>query len=169
MCLAQTHVALCSCPPGLKGDPRVRCEMPSQKCRGDAECGPSAACDAGLCVSKCSSAETDCLPNEVCRANGRCARICSSSHQCGEGRGCIDRLCQPGCTTNSQCKSNQVCAGNQCLDPCKNRDNPCGDCASCETVDHEMQCSCPLGHAGDPFSSCFANNLRYVNSGLIVG
>ena len=45
------------------------------------------------------------------------------------------------------------------LDPCQ-QDNPCGDCAKCETVNHEMQCSCPVGSAGDPFSSCFSNNLR---------
>ena len=115
-------------------------------------------CDDGLCVSKCTSADTDCLPNEVCK-NGKCTRICSSNDQCGEGRVCVDRLCQAGCITNAECKFNEVCANNQCLDPCK-QDNPCGDCAKCETVAHEMQCSCPLGAAGDPFSSCFSNSLR---------
>ena len=113
VCVPQTHQAFCSCPPGLKGDPLFRCEMPSQKCRTALECGPNTICSNGLCVLKCTSSEADCLPNEVCKG-GKCTRICSSNDQCGEGRVCINRMCESGCLTSTECKSNEVCANNQC-------------------------------------------------------
>ena len=49
--------------------------------------------------------------------------------------------------------------GNQCRDPCKDN-SPCGDCATCEVLNHEVQCSCPAGGTGDPFASCFSNSLK---------
>ena len=111
-CRTRDHVALCSCPPPLVGDPlqvnksadqKVNklinkwsvslqgCHAEAKACTADAACpGPGGVCLSGLCSRKCSNAEADCLKNEVCK-DGACKRICSSSAQCAEGTVCIDR------------------------------------------------------------------------------
>ena len=90
-CRTRDHVALCSCPPPLVGDPLQGCGPEAKTCAADAACpGPGGACLGGLCSRKCLSAEADCLHNEVCK-DGTCKRICSSSAQCADGTVCIDR------------------------------------------------------------------------------
>merc|ERR1712228_189632 len=146
ICITQNHKPFCSCPPGMTGDPLASCDMPMKSCKNNLQCGAGSLCSDGICASKCVSSDQDCLPNEVCKS-GVCKRICSINDQCGDNQVCIDRMCVKGCLTSQQCPGNQVSSGNQCRDPCQ--DNPpCGDCASCQVVSHQVQCSCPAGAAG---------------------
>lgn len=46
----------------------------------------------------------------------------------------------------------KVCSNNRCINPCNDL---CGINALCETKDHVPTCYCPLGHTGDPFTSCY--------------
>ena len=142
----------------MTGDPLASCDMPLKSCKNNLQCGAGSQCSDGICASKCVSSDQDCLPNEVCKS-GVCKRICSNNDQCGDNQVCIDRMCVKGCLTSQQCPGNQVCSGNQCRDPCQDN-SPCGDCASCQVVSHQVQCSCPAGAAGDPFASCFSNSLK---------
>jgi len=66
VCLTQNHQALCSCPPGLSGDPLTYCQMPSQSCTSASDCGEGGVCVGGICASKCGKSPDDCLPNELC-------------------------------------------------------------------------------------------------------
>lgn len=114
-CRTSNHQALCSCPPGLDGNPIVKCESLELKCVSSASCGHTSVCIGGFCTAKCSSASDEaCLQNEVCH-EGVCTQICSSSLQCGNGRVCLDRKCVEGCDADAQCDSSLVCSYGKCV------------------------------------------------------
>lgn len=54
MCTAEFHRALCSCPPGLQGNPLVRCVTVG--CQQDEDCDPREKCDYGSqrCIPLCT-------------------------------------------------------------------------------------------------------------------
>lgn len=158
ICRTKNHQALCSCPRGLEGNPIDRCEPRRASCSATRRCPKGEQCVGGICAAGCRR-ESDCLPDEVCR-EGACHRICNSAQQCkGPGQACIDRVCREGCTSDAGCGDDQVCDKGRCRNPCELGD-PCGDCAECRTVGHQVQCSCSAGSRGDPLVACRRNYLR---------
>ncbi|KAF5276800.1 hypothetical protein FQR65_LT16166 [Abscondita terminalis] len=55
------------------------------------------------------------------------------------------------CLSNSECRSDQTCVNQRCVDPCA---SSCGSNTQCNTVNHIPVCTCPPGTTGDPFTSC---------------
>ena len=57
------------------------------------------------------------------------------------------------CTQARDCPATQACLNGQCKDPCTLR-GACGDRALCQTVQHEVVCSCPQCYVGRPKLAC---------------
>eukprot|EP00095_Tigriopus_kingsejongensis_P012598 maker-scaffold642_size120736-snap-gene-0.27 protein:Tk12598 transcript:maker-scaffold642_size120736-snap-gene-0.27-mRNA-1 annotation:"GH13743" len=157
-CRTKNHQALCSCPEGMEGNPIEHCQPTLVPCSSASDCPQSKTCSQGTCVAQCQL-QGDCLQNEVCN-EGLCVQICNSNTQCQAGLVCIDRQCVGGCSSNTQCPSESVCVEGKCQDPCQNEASVCGECATCTTQNHQLQCQCPRGTSGDPYQSCRTNYLR---------
>ncbi|CAB4059875.1 unnamed protein product [Lepeophtheirus salmonis] len=165
-CETNNHEVVCSCADNLIGDPYKLCEVPQTRCSSISDCPSSTSnkCFNGLCARLCATSKSDCLPNEVC-FEGACSKICNSHDQCpGDFNICRNRVCLSGCTASAQCKENEICIDNECKDPCvTQKPSPCGECAVCETINHETFCSCPSGQ-GDPLSICHGGNKLKCSS-----
>lgn len=59
--------------------------------------------------------------------------------------------CQPECTINSDCSSQQVCVNHKCKYAC---DDSCGLNADCFVRNHVPVCICKAGFNGDPYDKC---------------
>ena len=64
-------------------------------------------------------------------------------------------LVQVGCQRDEECPTNRACIENQCVDPCYVPNNPCGDRAVCEPMQHRAVCHCPPEWAGNPHIQCY--------------
>lgn len=64
----------------------------------------------------------------------------------------VPPLCRPECTTSSDCRQNQACSNQKCIDPCP---GTCGVNAKCQVISHNPICSCPPGYTGNAFMSCY--------------
>lgn len=126
-CSVVNHTPICSCLPGLTGDPFTRCdrivETPteSEKPSSCSICGSNTQCIDGTCA---------CLP---------------------EYRGDPFIGCRPECVLNSDCSRNKACIEAKCKDPCQ---GTCGQNALCLVVNHIPICSCPPGTSGSAFVAC---------------
>ncbi|KAK7075250.1 hypothetical protein SK128_022664 [Halocaridina rubra] len=139
-CRTVNHRALCYCPFGYTGDGHKFCSK--IKCLHDA----------------------DCLNNSVC-SNGKCIEACLLSNPCGDNAHCISVehsaqcQCEPGivgdpylscatlgCSSNTNCPSTHACLSGKCVNVCK-MNNPCGATQKCNVVNHQPNCSCPVGFA----------------------
>lgn len=94
----------------------------------------------------------------------------------------VPPLCRPECTISSDCRQNQACSNQKCIDPCP---GTCGVNAKCQVINHNPICSCPSGYTGNAFINCYQirkltvkylrillnsqllNNLENTNSSLI--
>ncbi|XP_046391541.1 neurogenic locus notch homolog protein 1-like [Ischnura elegans] len=128
-CVVSNHVPICSCPPGISGDPFIICRpfqepVVTQPCN-PSPCGPNSQCRVLNNVAVCS-----CLPEYVGSPPS----------------------CRPECVVNSECNLNQACSNQKCRDPCP---GTCGTGARCEVVNHNPICSCPSHMTGDPFVRCY--------------
>ncbi|XP_046391540.1 neurogenic locus notch homolog protein 4-like [Ischnura elegans] len=139
-CVVSNHVPICSCPPGISGDPFIICRpfqepVVTQPCN-PSPCGPNSQCRVLNNVAVCS-----CLPEYVGSPPS----------------------CRPECVVNSECNLNQACSNQKCRDPCP---GTCGTGARCEVVNHNPICSCPSHMTGDPFVRCYPPEDRCVNAGV---
>ena len=57
------------------------------------------------------------------------------------------------CEIDPDCRTDQVCHQNKCLDPCL-LDNPCAVNAICSANNHAARCQCPQGLIGNPYELC---------------
>ena len=57
------------------------------------------------------------------------------------------------CQIDPDCRTDQVCHQNKCLDPCL-LDNPCAVNAICSAANHAARCACPPGLIGNPYELC---------------
>jgi hypothetical protein len=90
---------------------------------------------------------------------------CHQSAKCYNNPGSFKCTCEvgrvgnpygdPGCLLPDQCLSDEDCAENlgcisgKCADPCR-LTGSCGPMALCQVNTHQLTCSCPPGHLGDP-------------------
>lgn len=69
------------------------------------------------------------------------------------------------CTRNEDCSLAELCLDGVCRHPCEVR-NPCALNAACINVNHETDCSCIEGFAGNGFVLCEPGKLRQSNHAL---
>lgn len=149
VCSVENHIPICTCPPGLSGDPLSQCRdirklyyislqlkiflifrlfIATERPIGN-PCMPS-----------------PCGPNSVCRNINEQA-VCS----CQSGFIDTPPNCRPECVVSSECSNEKACINNKCVDPCP---HTCGIGAHCTTKNHSPICACPRGFTGDPFIQC---------------
>lgn len=157
VCEVINHIPICSCEPGLTGDPFRRCiKEPAGKIiifeqiyyfylfftkkivemyyffflvSKIAPCSPS-----------------PCGPYSICQVQGNRA-VCS----CSPGYRGTPPSCRPECLVSTECAPSLSCINQKCIDPCE---NSCGLNANCIVNYHKPLCSCPRGFVGDPFIQC---------------
>lgn len=88
-----------------------------------------------------------CGPYSQCREVNNQA-VCS----CVMGYTGVPPLCRPECITSSDCRQNQACSNQKCIDPCP---GTCGINAKCQVISHNPICSCPPGYTGNAFMNCY--------------
>jgi len=77
----------------------------------------------------------------------------------------VPPLCRPECITSSDCRQNQACSNQKCIDPCP---GTCGINAKCQVISHNPICSCPPGYTGNAFMNCYQirkfkiHNINYI-------
>lgn len=62
-CYGVNHRAVCECPPGLSGNPKVACVFLG--CRSDSACPPKQACINNQCINPCDE-------SNPCKAPAEC-------------------------------------------------------------------------------------------------
>lgn len=133
-CQVVNHNPICSCSPGMTGDPFARCyPIPVQQLPPTKPVNP--------CIP------SPCGPNSECQVRGESPACSCQSNYIGSPPNC-----RPECTINPECSGNFACINQKCADPCP---GSCGPNAQCVVVNHNAVCSCNAGHSGDPFSGCF--------------
>ena len=134
ICLAENHMAMCSCPSGYEGNPHPEIECSPVDLCPQQKCHPTAGCQtlAGQAVCTCPPDSIgDPYGGNGCRTNGTCP------------------LGDADCPPEARCS-----ADGRCVDPC---DDSCGPNAACKRQNHRAVCSCPKGFAASgpsPASGC---------------
>ena len=60
--------------------------------------------------------------------------------------------CHPECFRREHCSADQICVQMRCKDACS---DTCGGGAECKVVKpHYVECTCPEGKTGDPYTEC---------------
>lgn len=137
-CEVVNHIPICFCPPQNTGDPFVSC-FPFKQPSPPAYLPPSPAnpCDPSPCG-----------PFSRCMVSPQGYATCS----CLPTYKGAPPACQPECVVSSECPQTKACVNQKCVDPCP---GTCGINALCNVINHNPICSCPPGHDGDPFTSCY--------------
>uniref|UniRef100_A0A2M4DS15 Putative nidogen n=1 Tax=Anopheles darlingi TaxID=43151 RepID=A0A2M4DS15_ANODA len=154
---------LCSCPPGLVGDPSragsTGCKANADECIANEDCPAGAQCVKGRCHNPCSE-------RSACGENARCTPVGDRAQcECPEGtRGDPKKSCRKvECTTADECDESRTCIGYKCIDPCTLK-SACGSSADCVAQNHLAICSCRSGTTGNPLLGCVP--LQYCSSDL---
>lgn len=93
-----------------------------------------------------------CAANAVCRErNGAGSCTCMPSYY-----GDPYFNCKPECIQNQECKLNQACVNNKCVDPCL-VNGICGMYAECRVVNHIPMCHCIPNYTGNPSIKCYVD------------
>ena len=71
-----------------------------------------------------------------------------------------------GCSSDSECASNQACRDRSCINPCTN-DKPCSSSAICSVRSHKATCKCPPGFEGDPYRQCRKSKTCLMDTELL--
>ena len=121
------HRAVCLCPQGLQGNPKVECKK--------VEC----------------TVNRDCQSDKSC-VRGSCVNLCQEQNACGVNAQCkvINHIKKCTCPVNFIGNPNAECVPdkNECLS------NPCGANAVCQDQVGTYSCVCRPGSTGDPYSGC---------------
>lgn len=135
VCDTINHVATCSCPQQMTGDPYQYCSyVPVYEPIEKDPCNPS-----------------PCRGNSFCRKQGS-----SATCECIKGYfgNPYDSGCKPECVINSDCPLRMSCSNYKCQDPCV---GACGFNAECRVHNHSPICTCPAQMVGNPFISCMTS------------
>lgn len=129
-CRVERHHPVCSCQPGLTGNPSIRCYAhdviePQNPCM-PSPCGLNTHCQI---------------------LNNRAVCSCLPDHHGDPQSGCL-----PECTINSDCPSDKSCMNRRCINPCEG--TVCGLNAECHVTMHTPMCACVQGYIGDAFMQC---------------
>ncbi|CAG0881855.1 unnamed protein product [Darwinula stevensoni] len=153
-CRVDDRRAVCQCPPGFAGNPRVECQRDVNECLGN-PCGTNAICtdtpNSFTCECEpgcqgdpysgciCQGPQIDPCRTVYCGVNARCQVVdggpkcyCPPSHPLGD--------------PNRECKVERID-----LD-C--RQSGCGVGAQCVRSGENYMCRCPGGTTGDPLEKC---------------
>ena len=172
ICQARNHQADCRCPPGLVGDPFVRCER--VECNVNPDCPDDKGCVANKCVDPCLTAQADvCAPTASCRVRAHVAScFCPPGTvgdpfvQCGP-RPPPEAVEVEVCQTDADCPSGTACIRETCINPCYEL-TPCDRTAICSVVDtvpfRTMICSCEY-NKGDFTLKSVIEELPYSQNG----
>lgn len=129
-CRVELHRPVCSCKPGLGGNPSTRCYplqlIPVNPCQPN-PCGLNTICQVLRNRAVCS-----CLPD----FNG--------DPQFG---------CKPECAVNTDCSDDKTCINKHCVNPCS-LGTLCGINADCSVEHHTATCQCRENYFGNPFIHC---------------
>lgn len=140
-CRVEKHHPVCSCLPGLTGNPVVSCYQMDEPAPPTSLCQPS-----------------PCGPNTHCSVqNGKAICSCLSDNFGDPSVGC-----RPECTMNSECPSDKACVNKRCRSPCDG--SVCGINAECHVYDHTATCACVNGFNGDAFIHCLPIAISSVNT-----
>lgn len=130
-CRVEQHHPVCTCNPGLIGNPVIRCFPQPQVPALVNPCLPSPCGINTICQIVNSRAVCSCLP---------------------DFKGDPQFGCHPECVLNTDCPDDKACLNRHCINPCDG--NICGLNALCRTTDHAATCSCPDGYIGDALYQC---------------
>ena len=91
ICTAISHEAVCSCPPGLEGDPYVTCfEI---DCRSDFDCPAEKACYNNHCIDPCSISNPCVQPAECTVVDHVVNCDCPPGFEGSKGTSCTKGMC----------------------------------------------------------------------------
>lgn len=138
-CEVVHHRPICSCPPGLTGDPFQRCFPIPQE-------APPPPQPEQPCVP------SPCGPYSECRVVGSQASCSCRQNYIG-----LPPNCRPECVVNTDCASSLACISEHCRDPCP---GSCGFNAECHVHNHVSTCTCLPQFTGDPFTECSLIPIR---------
>lgn len=152
VCFSNQHKAECRCPPGLEGDPYVKCE--TQGCKVDTDCPKDHTCLKNQCTDAC--AHSNCANDTICYPQdhkGLCK--CPAGYE-GDPTVKCERTEEPACTSDQECEVGLACISYNCQNPCGSQ--LCGDNAECQVVESlpfkSMTCKCLPGYQGDANIQC---------------
>lgn len=150
-CFGNNHRAICECPPGFMGNPKVACTLVG--CRSNSECPSTRACINQKCEDPCDNKPCD-LSSE-CRVYNHVTECVCPSGFISTLTGCqkVDEICR----FDSDCPSQTACINSKCVNPCSVID-PCGVNANCKVLDTEpvrtLMCECFPGYQGNAAVQC---------------
>lgn len=146
-CKAFNHTAVCSCPPGHKGNPNLVCTearlFESPQCTRDLECVLGQICENSQCIGGCRR-DNNCPEDQAC-INGNCQNPCLLPDACGQNSVCkpfqhrprcecntnfrgnpyvrCDAISDDYCETDLSCPLGKICENNQCIEGCRKDSN----------------------------------------------
>ncbi|CAB0029718.1 unnamed protein product, partial [Trichogramma brassicae] len=167
ICTKQSH---CSCGELCQeGKCRVKCDINNEcakgytcdggicvvGCKTHSECPSALSCSNGQCTDPCLSEQPPCGIKALCRtSNHRAICLCPDGYQGEPSKECY----QLECHNDSDCEPNKRCSeSGVCTNPCLQH-GICGFNAQCRVVNRNAECSCPLGHYGNPKINCKKGN-----------
>ncbi|XP_031635513.1 neurogenic locus notch homolog protein 1-like, partial [Contarinia nasturtii] len=127
---AQCNNGVCTCPPGLKGDPYTFC---SPECVLNSDCERDKACIQHKCVNPCES--TCCAPNANCNVYNHLPMcVCPTGMEGNPFIQCVHPIVQ-----QTPIEEYHGC-----------RPSPCGPYSQCKEVNGHAVCSCLPNYVGSP-------------------
>ncbi|ETN60100.1 dumpy [Anopheles darlingi] len=156
-CLAQSHRAVCICPPGTQGNPFVSCV--TGMCQYNEDCADEEACDRLNRVCRPVCDEDTCARSAQCIArNHQASCECAPNTRGNPYVECVrDEVPEPECRMDSECRSQQACIRNRCVNPCTEL-TPCTSEQTCQVIDtlplRTIICACKTDMLMDRSGSC---------------
>ncbi|BES97160.1 PTI [Nesidiocoris tenuis] len=152
VCYGSNHHALCSCPPGMTGNPQVGCVH--VQCEANSDCPSNKACVNTKCISPCEEHNPCSSPAECTVFNHFADCSCPPGYIGNNVGGCKE--IERGCESDSDCPLQTACINKQCVNPCVS--NPCGTNTLCQVFDttpvRTMACVCLPGYYGNAAVEC---------------
>jgi hypothetical protein len=130
-CRVHRHSPYCTCILSYEGDPFVRCTK--------------VIATPSLTINPCNP--SPCGPFSTCKEVNNVA-ICN----CNAGYLGAPPNCAPECTINEDCRNDQACVREKCVDPCI---GSCGPNTNCRAMNHLAICTCLSGYRGNSFEGCY--------------
>lgn len=161
-CYATNHRAVCECPPGFIGNPKISCGIVG--CRSNSDCPTNRACINDKCENPCTQSNP-CDDTAECKVyNHEPVCACPPGYIGNTKTGC--KQIEEKCSLDKDCPSQLACIAAECINPCE-ATKPCGVNAICKVFDTEpvrtMVCECPPGYQGNAAVQCDKSNVVPTN------
>ncbi|KAK8736180.1 hypothetical protein OTU49_004861, partial [Cherax quadricarinatus] len=157
LCTVIKHRPICTCAQGYEGNPHIACSATG--CTSNSQCPDDRACYNGNCVSPCLL-DNPCSPRAECRPIAHKATCFCASGTSGDP---LKECKVIGCSTNRDCPPDRACLNGRCLDQCI-YNNTCAPNTECRSIDHRVECRCPVGFEGIPTVVCREKTPRDCRS-----